>query len=127
MSIDSIYKPFNFSTYGVYVIKTNITHTGATKIEDTLPLHIKTIKGICITCSANNIEKTAGYITLNFNEGILKNVQLPIMPSSILRHQSHPIPLNEHMKSNSIIQGYFFSRVQTKRVFTITIYLHYEK
>lgn len=127
MNIAETYKPFNFSTYGVYVIKTEITHTAVTKIEDTLPLHIKTIKGIYITCSADSIEKVLGYITLNFNEGILKNVQLPVMNSKIIKHQAHPIPLNESIKSNSIMQGYFFSRIQTKNVFTVKIYLHYEK
>ncbi len=127
MNIESKYKPFSFSEYGVYIVKTVITHTGVTKIEDTLPLHIKTIKGLYITCNAGTKDRVIGYITLNFNEGILKNVQLPVINSRVLREQSHPIPLNETIKSNSILQGFCFCHSITKRPYTIKLYLHYEK
>lgn len=127
MSIDKIYKPFNFSELGVYVIKKEITHTGATKIEDTLPLHIRVLKGICFTSNPYSKEKVSGFITLNFNEGILKNVQLPVMNSNVITHHSHPIPINEQIKSNSIMQGYFFANNAIKFPYTVSIYLHYKK
>ena len=127
MKIDEIYKPFDYSQYGVYVIKTDITAAGVFKIEDTLPLHIKQIRGIYFTCNSRSAERVIGYISLNFNEGILKNVLLPVINNNTIRHNGHAIPLNETVKSNSIVQGYFYNRVATKRPFTVKIYLHYEK
>ena len=127
MTIDKIYQPFDYSKYGVYVIKTDITAMGVFKIEDTLPLHIKQIRGIYFTCNARTKERVVGYISLNFNEGILKNVLLPVINSNIIRHNAHAIPLNEAVKSNSIVQGYFYCRVKTKIGFTVKIYLHFDK
>lgn len=127
MSINKIYKPFNFSDLGVYVLKIKITHTGATKIEDTLPSHIRVLKGIYFTSNPNSTEKVTGYITLNFNEGILKNVQLPVMNSNVITHHSHPIPINETVKSNSIMQGYFYANNAIKIPYTVSVYLHYER
>jgi hypothetical protein len=127
MSIENIYKPFNYSEYGVYVIKVTIPKKGVFKIEDTLPLHIKLLKGIYFTCNVQSAEKVVGHIRLNLNEGILKNVQLPIMNTSVIRHTAYPIPLNETLKSNSLLQGYFINHISTKQIFTLKIYLHYEK
>lgn len=127
MTIAQTYKPFNFSETAVYVVKYEITHTGATKIETHLPVYIKKLKGICFTANPNGEETIAGYISLTFNEGALKNVQLPVMNSRRLTDVSHPIPINEQINSNSMMQGYFLAADTLTPPFRLSIYLHYER
>lgn len=127
MKIKELYKPFNFSESNCYVICYNVNADQILKIEDKLPLQIKRLTGIYITCNARTREKVIGYITVMFNEGVLKTMQLPILNSNNIKHHSHPIPLNECIKSNSIMHGYLYFRVRIKRSFTVKIYLHYEK
>jgi hypothetical protein len=127
MKIKDLYKPYNFSDSNCYVVSYNVNTEQVLKIEDKLPLQIENLTGIYITCNAQSKEKVIGYITVTFNEGILKTVQLPILNSNNIKHYSHPIPLNETIKSNSIMQGYLYFRVRTKTPFTVKIYLHYKK
>lgn len=127
MKIKDIYKPYNFSDSNCYVVSYNVNTEQVLKIEDKLPLQIENLTGIYITCNAQSKENVIGYITVTFNEGILKAVQLPILNSNNIKHHSHPIPLNETIKSNSIMQGYLYFRVKTKTPFTVKIYLHYKK
>jgi hypothetical protein len=127
MNIDNIYKPYNYSQYSVYVVQIEIANAAVTKIEQQLPLHIKKLTGIYITCNSNTKERVIGYITLNFNDGILKTVQLPIINCRYIQHHSHPLPINETLNTNSNFQGYFYSRITPKAPFKLSIYLHYEK
>lgn len=127
MKIKELYKPYNFSESSCYVVSYDVNFDQILKIEDKLPLQIENLTGIYITCNAPSKENVIGYITVMFNEGILKTVQLPILNSNNIKHHSHPIPLNETIKSNSIMQGYLYFRVRTKRPFTVKIYLHYKK
>lgn len=88
------------------MLKTVVVRNTILKIEETLPSEIEKLTGIYITCNARSKEKVIGYITILFNEGVLKTVQLPILNSNQIKHHSHPLPLNEIIKSNSIMQGY---------------------
>jgi hypothetical protein len=127
MKIKDLYKPYNFSKSNCYVISYDVNGEPILKIEEKLPLQIEKLTGIYITCNSLSRENVIGYITVMFNEGILKTVQLPILNSNNITHHSHPIPLNETIKSNSIMQGYLFFRKKTKRQFTVKIYLHYDR
>lgn len=128
MNIKEAYKPYNFSKSKVHVVKFDVRNEPILKIEEKLPLHVQQLTGIYITCNATETkEKVIGYITVMFNEGILKTVQLPILNSSQIKHHSHPISLNETIKSNSIMQGYLYFRLRTKMPFIVKIYLHYER
>ena len=127
MKLKDRYKPYNFSDSNCYVVSYNVSREQVLKIEDKLPLQIKRLTGVYITCNARTGAKVIGYITLTFNEGILKTVQLPILNSEKITHHSHPIPLNEPIKSNSIMQGYLFLTARSKVPYTIKIYLHYAK
>lgn len=127
MKIKDRYKPYNFSKSKCHVISFDVNSELVLKIEEKLPLQIEKLTGIYITCNALSRDNVIGYITITFNEGILKTVQLPILNSNNITHHSHPIPLNETIKSNSMMQGYLYFRKQNKRRFTVKIYLHYEK
>lgn len=127
MKIKDIYKPYNFSDSNCYVVTYNVTTEQVLKIEDKLPLQIENLTGVYITCNAQSKEKVIGYITIMFNEGILKTVQLPILNSNIIKHHSHPIPLNETIKSNSVMQGFLYFRITSRTPFTVKIYLHYKR
>lgn len=127
MNIKEAYQPYNFSKSKCHVIKFDVNNEPILKIEEKLPLHVQQLTGVYITCNAETRERVIGYITVMFNEGILKTFQLPILNSSQIKHHSHPIPLNETIKSNSIMQGYLYFRVRTKMPFTVKIYLHYQR
>ena len=127
MNIENTYKPFNYSSSSVYVIPFIIPSFGVFKLEDKLPLQIKILTGIYITSSVQDKRQVIGFITLNFNEGILKPIQLPLWNTSTIRHHSRPIPLNETIKTNSMMQGYCISQIATKTAFSLKIYLHYLK
>lgn len=127
MKIKEIYQPYNFSKGKCYVINVDVIRNTILKIQETLPLQIEKLTGIYITCNARTKERVIGYITIQFNEGVLKTVQLPILNSNLIKHHSHPIPLNETIKSNSIMQGFMFFRIVTRRPYTVKIYLHYER
>jgi hypothetical protein len=127
MSITKIYEPFNFSQYAVYVHTQTISHSGISKLEQTLPDCIKTVKGIYISANPDTSDKLAGYITLNFNEGILKSVQAPVINSKVLHDQSHALPLNETIKAGGKLQGYYFSYAFGNFPYKVSIYIHYDK
>jgi hypothetical protein len=127
MKIKDTYKPYNFSKSKCHVIKFDVRAEPILKIEEKLPLHIEKLTGIYITCNALSREHVIGYITVMFNEGILKTTQLPILNSAFIRHHSHPIPLNEIIKSNSMMLGYLYFRIRSERPYTVKIYLHYEQ
>lgn len=129
MKINERYRPYDFSKSKCYVIKFDVLHNESIlKIEEKLPLHVQQLTGIYITCNVTDVkERVIGFVTIMFNEGVLKTVQLPILNTNQIKHHSHPIPLNECIKSNSIMQGYFAFYVRTKRPYTVKIYLHYER
>jgi hypothetical protein len=129
MKISDKYKPYNYSKAKCFVVTLNITADGNYKVESKLPKQMKVIKGLYVTSSADaGQEKIVGLLNLMFNEGILKNFQLPVTNTKLVRHHSHPIPLNEEVKPNSTLMGVYYHRpVISSYPFTIKIYLHYEE
>jgi len=127
MKIKDRYKPYNFSESKCHVVTINVKEGGVLKIESKLPLHLEKLTGIYITCNAVSEKRVLGYITITLNEGVLKTAQLPILNSRFIKHHSHPIPINELIKRNSIMQGYLYFIMTSSEPFTVKIYLHYQK
>ena len=126
-NIKDRYKPFNFSSGSSHVIELIISQAGVTRIEAKLPTYIKTLSGIYISCKSQRPEKVTGFINLFFNEGAQKSLKLSVLNTNVLRHSSHPLPLNQELKNNSIMQGYYLDTLATGFPYTIKIYLHYKK
>lgn len=125
---DSKYKPYNFSSTKCYVITLTINRSGVTKIEEKLPPDIKQVKGIFITARIKTKAEKIGQITLSFNEGIINPYQYAVLNTDYLGDTSHPLPLDETIKSNSLMQGYYkCDAIEFELPFTIKIYLHYAK
>lgn len=125
--IEQYYEPYNFSATQCYVIKLAIKHPGSTKIEYKLPAYIKQLKGIYISlaCTQQQV-KIGGYISLNFNGNALKCFNNLVFVSKVLDDWSKPLPLNEQLKPNSFMQGYYFGFESLTDVqYSISIYLHY--
>lgn len=102
--------------------------TGYFGIEEKLPERIGRLKGVLVTVNTVFASPVVLAVVLTFNEGLLKNLQIPVWHPLALRHNSHPIPLDEEIFSNSLMQGYFItlpSRVALDGY--ISIYLHYEE
>lgn len=121
------YKPYNFSKGKCHVVSINLKTDGIFKIEEKLPLHLEKLTGIYISCNSVATDRVLGYMTIMFNEGVLKTAQLPILNSRLIKDHSHPIPLNETIKSNSIMQGYLYIITGIDQPFTLKVYLHYEQ
>lgn len=129
-TIEQLYEPYNFSKTKCYVFTLTITKGNYTRIEHKVPWYIKKLEGIYVSVSLLDTTKTlAGIISLNFNGQSLKCFHLPIHRTQNLNDFSHPLPLNEDIKRNSFIQGYFISKDLTVEEFpyTLSIYLHYTK
>lgn len=129
MKISDKYKPYNYSLTKCFVVTLNITANGNYKVEKKLPKQMKVIKGLYVTTSANaDKERVVGMLHLMFNEGILKNFQMPVMNPRLILHHSQPIPLNEEVKPNSTLMGVYYHRPLIHTYpFTVKIYLHYEE
>lgn len=125
MNIKERYRPYNFSSTKVHVIKLTVPVGGIGNIEEKLPEHIARIKGIFVSSNVTPVAKVKGWIFLTLNEGIFKNYQLPILNTAKLQDCSHPMPLNEEIKTNAVLYGYFGVLLPAKG--TLTIYLHYEE
>ncbi len=128
MKIADTYKPYNFSSTKCYVFQVTVASGKfIVKIENKLPLHFGVLKGLYFTCNSLSTEKVVGYISLFLNEGIFKSIQTAVINTNRIRHQAHPIPFDEEVKTSAYIQGFFFNRDPSLTDFTITIYLHYEE
>ncbi|HWY11794.1 MAG TPA: hypothetical protein VN026_10740 [Bacteroidia bacterium] len=128
MDIKEKYKPYNFSATKCFVIELGVIANGTYKIEKKLPVEIKTLKGIYVTCSAVTTQKIVGIVNLFFNEGSLKNFGMGVMNSKLINDHSNPIPINEEIKPNSTMQGVYYHRpIVDSYPFTIKIYLHYDE
>lgn len=132
-SIKERYKPYNFSSTKCYVIRLpfrGVRGFGRFGIEHKLPFYIGKLKGIYITCRSNSSLYYVGSVFLSFNEGLFKNFQYPIINTTLLRDRSHPIPLEEEIFSNSLLQGYYTlnpSGTDSGLIGYLSIYLHYEE
>lgn len=125
-TIKDRYKPFDFSSLKCYVITLKITNKQPLKIEHKLPFHIAILKGFYVTCNVKAAELAIGQVYLFFNEGMNKSVSLPVLNSSLSDHHSHPLPMNEEIKPNSLLQGVYYHRgIISTYPFTIKIYLHF--
>lgn len=125
-NIKDRYKPYNFSSSRCHVIELIISQGGVTRIEAKLPSYIKTLTGIYISCNTDRPEKVTGLINVFFNEGAQKSLKLSVLNTKVLRHSSHPLPLNQEIKSNSSIQGFYLDNLNVGFPYTVKIYLHYK-
>jgi hypothetical protein len=127
INIKDRYKPFNFSTYKCHVIEMEISQ-GVNKIEAILPAAIKIIRGIYVT---NNFKSDTihwiGIISLFFDEGAIKNLQMPVINSKRIRHNSHPIPMYQEIKKGSTLEGYYLDVANYDFTYSLKIYIHYEE
>jgi len=131
-SIEKKFKPYNLTANPSHIIQIEIATEVYTNIEYKLPAHIKTITGVFI--SATNREtkqKLLGILTLCFNGQALKSLRVPVLDAKYLRDCWLPIELNDTIKRNSYMQGYFMSMNSTRRKLSrtnmkLTIYIHYQ-
>lgn len=128
-AIDKIYTGYNFSATRCYVIPLSVNINGYMKIEHKLPEYVQNLKGIFVSVSCQtSASRNAGFLFLSFNGSVLKNIQLPIIRTNLLRDCSHPLHLDEIIKPNSFVQGFYYDA--TGGVggypYTLNIYLHYE-
>jgi len=126
MNLMDAYKPYDFSKSKCHVVSIDTFGEQALKVEEKLPLHIRRLKGIHITCNSELEDRVIGYVTLQFNEGILKTAQLPILNSQMIKDHSNPIPINEEIKCNGLMLGYMYFLRKNKLTHSVKIYLHYE-
>ncbi len=132
MNIKERYKPYNFSATKCYVIELPFERAnslGFYGIEQTLPQYIGRLKGVYVTCRSNSLNKVIGGVLLSFNDVNLKNLQMPIHHADQIRDHSHPIPFDEEIRTNSLMQGFFIIRIGGGDGGVsgyIKIYLHYE-
>jgi len=134
MDIKEKYRPYNFSSTKCYIITLKfkvpgLGLPGIFGIEEKLPLDIGILKGVYITVNSNSLFKIVGGVSLNFNESELKSWAIPLYNTKLLKETSHPVPLNEEIKSNSIMQGFYVIRNSGGDAGikgNIKIYLHYE-
>lgn len=128
MDLAKHYQPFSFSSTGCHIVVVTINGYGVTKIEEKLPLEIKRLKGIFVTARVNEKYRKLGRISLSFNGGSLNPFQQAVINTDLLSDCSRPVPLGEILKSNSIMQGFFYAdRIETAFPYKIKIYLHYER
>lgn len=128
-ALEKTYQPFNFSSTRCYVAVFKIAVAGYFKIDHKLPSYITKLKGIFVSvdCRASQSIMTGG-LTLNFNGQALKNFQIAVPRTRIIKDCSHPITFDEVIKPNSIMQGYYFdlANLPDGYPYTLSIYLHYE-
>lgn len=125
------YRPYNFSSSRCHVIELIISEYYVTRIEVKLPVYIKTVTGVYVTCKVETNKKEAGQINIFFNEGSDKAVSLPVLNTNAIKHNSHPVPLNVEVKPNSTIQGFYLNHLEDVKdagfgLYKLKIYLHYK-
>lgn len=125
--IEDIYKPFDYSASRCYVVVLTITQKGYMKLEHKLPSYVKQLVGVFITTTLNGGIIYAGLASLNFNGDAFKSIHLPVYKSfKMLDGSTRPMPLNESIKPNSFLQGYYLDMSKTNLFpYTVSIYLHY--
>lgn len=122
------YQPHNYSTTRCHVVSFSFTKAGRFGFDVKLPYYIGKIKGIYVTANANIPFALFGRVYLNFNEGQLKTFQLYLVNSKMLRDAGLPYPVDEEIKPNSVLQGYYHIRSEGlgfNPAGTVRIYLHY--
>ena len=126
-AIDKIYKPYDFSATRCYVLIVEPHGKALAKIEHKLPSYIKRIKGICVTCTLNSkFILHAGIISLNFNGNSFKSFHLPVVNTYKQPEISNPLNMDEQLQPNSFMQGYFYGVKSPSKIYTVSIYIHYE-
>jgi hypothetical protein len=127
-TIEQIYQPYNFSATQCYVIMLEISQGNYMKVEHKLPRHIRNLKGIYVSTSRTTItSEQVAFISLNFNGQSLKCFHSPLSRTIDLDDCSSPFPMDEIIKENSFIQG-FYTALDfdvKESAYTVTIYLHY--
>ncbi len=124
------YKPFNFSTTRCVVIQLLVSNYRTLKIDQKLPLQMDRLKGIYVTTNIlRSREKVVGLLSLSFNDGALKCLQMPVFNFNagkiITIPDTAPLAFDEGIKNNSRVQGYYMEKAPVNISYTVTIYLHY--
>lgn len=124
--LSEIYKPYNFSSTKCFIITLNIVTTGYYKIEQRLPEEMKTLKGVFVSPSGSTRFKQLGFVTFGINEGRIKCFQQAVIDITKISDCSVPFPLNEPVKNNSLMQGYYYDNGRSNIYpYSLKIYLHY--
>ncbi|MGZ3999403.1 MAG: hypothetical protein ACXVPQ_12175 [Bacteroidia bacterium] len=128
-AIDDIYKPYDYSSLRFFVIALNVKGPGLTKIDEKIPGYVQKLKGVFVSvgCSTS-AGKITGYVTMNFNGSAIKVLQLPITRTNLLKDCSRSLPLNETIRPNSLLQGYYYDATNGSAgyPYSVSIYLDYE-
>ena len=129
MTLLDRYRPFNYSTTRCHVIALKFAKAGRFGIDEKLPACIGRLKGIYITVNCDIPFFSIGGIFLSFNNGATKAFQSYLTNTKMLRDPGLPYPVDEEIKKNSLMQGYYHIRSEHLRFEpsgTVNIYLHYE-
>ncbi len=126
-TIEHLFEPYNFSATHCYVFNMRVTARGNLKIEHKLPEYIRQLKGIFVSINSHQeLVKIAGIISLNFNGQTLKCYHNAVLVTNVLNDCSHPYPLDEQLKQNSFLQGYYNATASLADAgYLLTVYLHY--
>lgn len=127
---EKIFEAYNFSENPCHIITLNVTGLGFIKIEKKLPNEVQQLTGIFASVNYPATQpKIVGYVTLNFNGNSLQPFQMPIVKTRFLKDTSKPYELNEKIKPNSFMQGYYFDATGSpgNYPYTVTLYLHYKR
>lgn len=120
------YRPYNYSSTKCHVVTLKFNNVGRFGIDEKLPAYIGVLKGIYVTVNCDIPDGLIGGIFLSFNEGAAKTFQLYLPNTKMLRDMGLPYPVEEIIKSNSIMQGYYHISENFRFPSgTVKIYLHY--
>ncbi len=121
------YTPYNFSSTKCFVI--SFEAEAIKKIEAKLPPIAKRLKGVFISARCNSIFKLIGTINLNFNDGVLKPYNLPVINSLQQLKNTQPIVFDEELKPHSNVTGYYrdfgTGAIGEGSRLYISVYIHY--
>lgn len=144
-TFEETYKPYNFTENSTYIITVTINNSQYTNIQEKLPAYIRKVTGVFVSAhSTQKKQNFIGILSLCFNGKAFKSIRIPVQNAYFIKDCSIPFELNEDLKSNSFLQGYFTganirssrafamisnilpARVKTNSKYTINIYIHYQ-
>ncbi|MGZ4037246.1 MAG: hypothetical protein ACXVPQ_05415 [Bacteroidia bacterium] len=128
-TIDDIHKPYDYSALRFYVMALTVSGPGLTKIDEKIPGYVQNLKGVFVSVGClTSAGKITGYLSVNFNGSAIKVLQLPVIRTNLLKDCSRPLPLNETIRPNSLLQGYYYDQTNGSAgyPYSLKIYLDYE-
>lgn len=126
MDVFDQYRPYNFSATKCFIITIPINAL-VTRIDAKLPNMIKQIRGVYVSVRSKSATRVAGLVSLTFNEGALFPISIPAINSSYDLLNTQPVKLEENIKPNSSVIGYYrdFGSIISGHAAQIKVYLHY--